>query len=285
MPRAPTQSGVTRNIERWVVWPFSVVSGILGAVAIGNLFGNGLYGGGFDTAQLVAIGVITGFLTQLALRVALRATAPATVALATFGSAIFFAALDSPACFVAVSAIDGTLNTSDLVGAIALSGIFGLIYSLPLGCLWALALVGPMFVVAKLRQEPTLDGPDRAMRAVGGTLAVVCTFGFFFALPYEALPHVLGGVVAAGTVAVLVASFRLHRLDRFLRRVRRGEIVGWEIVALRDLDDLQVVPDDLPTTDLDHHPDAVLVRVVDRGGDGAYRTGKSSRIAWARTRL
>ncbi len=285
MIHSPTRTGVTRRLEGWVVWPFSVVSGLIGVVVIGSVFSHGLFGAPFSTAQLVAIGTITGALTYAALRLALRAKTPGTVALATFGAAMLFAALNCPACFTAVSALGGHMGPGDLVGAVFLSAVFGLIYSLPLGALWAVALVGPMYVVAELRQEPTLDGPDRAMRATSGTLAVASLFGMLFAFPFGALPYLLGFIVAVGSLLTLVASVRLHRLGRFLRRVRRGEVSGWEIVSMRDLGELDHVSEDLPSTDLDHHPDAVLMRIVENGGDGAYRTGNASRIAWARTRL
>ena len=67
-----------------------------------------------------------------------------------------------------------------------------------------------------------------------------------------------------------------------LRRVRLGDVVGWTILSLAELDD---VPDDLPSTDLAHHPDGVLVKMVSANGEGAYRTGGATRIPWARTRL
>jgi hypothetical protein len=264
-----------------VVWPFALVSGVLGAVAVDALF-SGMRS--LDPLQFAAVGVITGLLTVFALTLAFRPKAPGSVAVSTIGWTLFFAVLNSPFCFVVLELLSGQNDLGRLVSGFFLATLYGLFFSLPLGGAWATALVGPMYVVARLRQQPSLDGPDRAARAVGGTIAVVATLGTFITIRLDTLPAALAAIALAGTLVALVSSLRLAYLSRFLRQVRQGQREGWTIVALRDLDDgYDEAVRDLPVTHLDRHPDAVLFRTLDARAKGAYRTASPTQIAWART--
>jgi hypothetical protein len=281
MQRAPTRLSVIRKVERLTLLPLSIASGILGAVAVGYLFDDG-YMRGFDGRQLVVVGAMTTMLTWCALRLALRRATTNGVVWRTVAASLLFAVLNSPLSFLAVSGLEGPGSFVKAVPMSILVTVVGLLYALPLGLLWGLVFAGPMAVLSGLRREPTLDGPDRAVRAVSGVLTLVCGVGAFIGVTVGLVSKILVAMAIVSAVAFIVASARLHYFERFLARVRLGVVKDWAIIALCDLDD---VPDDLPITDQSYHPDAVLVRSVKTTAAGAYRTNALARIPWARTRL
>lgn len=284
---APSSLQIVRNLERWAVLPFAATGGVLGAVAVGWLHEGGApfsHMSAIDEVGLSAVGIVTAVLTWCALRVALLVKAPAGVAASTVGACVFFAVLNSSVSCMAVllAAGPGSLGeVGEVLVVSVIAGVVGLPFAMPLGFLWGVAFVGPLYLVAKLRREPTLDGPDRVARAVGVTLAVVSGLGALVGWSFDFMPDALIAIGAVGGAAVIVTTVRLQLFSRFLRRVRLGVDEGWAIVDATSFDGPS---EDLPRTDdAVRYPGGVLLRLVTAAAEGAYRTGGAARIPWART--
>lgn len=284
--------GLTPSLERWATVPFALVGGLLGALAVARLVEFGppfSHMSPINDAQLFGAGAITAALTYAAHRIALRPRSPLGVVGATFFASVTFAVINtSVSCFV-VLALDGGGAPLQLYFLALVAGLVGMPASIPLGFLWALAFAAPLHLIATLRDEPTLDGRDRVLRAVGTTVAVVCTLGALQAQSFDVLPRLLGLGALGGLVAAAVAVVRLHLFQRFLRRVRLGVEDGWVIAAEVDFDEAAGpssragLPDGLPRTHVTSYVDGLLVRVVSAGAAGAYRTGGESATPWAWT--
>ena len=164
-----------------------------------------------------------------------------------------------------------------VVGAAAVLGIFfAAAYCTPF-CLLSFPLLS---AALQLDGPPSFDDVAELLLLAGlhGLCAVVMVLlaqGLFdWDFLRIAFGQVATALLALGAIGlVAVSASRMSSRQRFVRRVLRGEVAGYDVVRLGDAS----APPALSRSVRNRHAcreSQVLVQVVTAGADGAYRTGR-----------
>lgn len=233
----------------------------------------------------IAVGLCTGLLT--AALAAGSITLPSTVGKATvsciFG-AIAAALLNTPLSFIVVSKVGAEFaNINDRLFSIApLSAVFGATIAAPLGFTFGLLYLVPVRVAHRLCRSLAHEALDKVLLVVGTwslCVGALCLVGGLFLVrqnafypPNSIIPNVIAVIVMViGAIASIVGFVRLKVRRRWLERVRKGRVDGWELVPLSEPEELVVGL--RPMLDARGTADAVLARKLPGHPSGAYRTG------------
>lgn len=173
-------------------------------------------------------------------------------------------------------------SASEILGTVGMAAIFGLFAAL--ACTSVFIVLGALTLRAALALDlsRTFDSRDELTQLVSvhasAVLAIIalCDGGFARALLASRIGQLSSGALALSALWRFVrASHRIWTRRAFVRRVRRGEVVGYGVSAVGVDASTPLLSRQVAEHAGDDAPEA-LSREVPAGVDGAYRSGSLS---------
>ncbi len=203
-----------------VLWHFTFLRDMISRA------GNG--GGDLAVAfSTVALSALLGWSC-----LARRSSRLGTVFACAFGGA-FLGLVNAGTAFALAELVDkGPLEAAK---AFLLGLLFGPVFGAPFGLAFGLAFSPLVVTAASIRENGSLDGPDRVLTAAGWWALAAGFVGSVVAAetPYHSPAWAL---TALGLAAALWGTRRLEARRAFVERVRAGAEPGWALLSRAEVD-------------------------------------------------